>query len=78
MFYAVYQFGSRWINIPSIEQAGIGGAKSTSMVSTEFPSEAFDVDSFIADCIRIDQENLDLTAIELLADSRTSAIKTSG
>ncbi|MEQ0314415.1 DUF1353 domain-containing protein [Klebsiella sp. GB_Kp051] len=76
MFYAVYRFGPRWINIPSIELASFGVAKSTSMVSTEFPTEAFDADSFIADCIRIEQENLDLPAIELLADSRTSAIKT--
>jgi hypothetical protein len=75
MFYAVYRFGPRWINIPSIELASFGVAKSTSMVSTDF-RQAFDADSFIADCIRIEQENLDLPAIELLADSRTSAIKT--
>jgi hypothetical protein len=61
----------------SIDRTGKfwGGEKHVNGVN-EFPTEAFDADSFIADCIRIEQENLDLPAIELLADSRTSAIKT--
>lgn len=77
MFYAVYRFGPRWVNIPSIELVSFGVAKSSSMVPTDLPTEAFDADSFIADCERIEHENLDLPAIELLADSRRSAFKTS-
>lgn len=74
MFYAVYRFGPRWVNIPSIELSSFGWTDDVSIVSTEVPTEVFDADSFVADCERIEHENLDLPAIELLSEARSSAI----
>lgn len=78
MYYAVYRFGPRWVNGPSIELASFEGSKVVSTVPTDLPTEAFDADSFIADSERIAQEDLDLPAIERLADERTSVIETVG
>ncbi|WP_405081992.1 DUF1353 domain-containing protein [Pectobacterium versatile] len=78
MFYAVYRFGPRWVNVPSIQLAVFGMADVVSTVPTELPTEAFDEASFKADCQRIEQEQLDLPAIERLADAKTSAIETAG
>jgi lysozyme family protein len=78
MYYAVYRFGPRWTLGPSIELASFEGAKGVSTVPTDLPTEAFDADSFIADSERIEQEHLDLPAIEQLADARTSAAETAG
>lgn len=76
MFYAVYRFGPRWVNVPSIQWALFEEAVVNSTVPTDLPTQVFDADSFIADCERIKQEHLDLPEIERLADVRKSAIET--
>lgn len=76
MYYAVYRFGPRWVNGPSIKLASFEGVNSVSKVATDLPTEAFDADSFIADSKRIELECLDLPEIERLADSRASGIET--
>ncbi|CAH1456125.1 Protein of uncharacterised function (DUF1353) [Klebsiella quasipneumoniae] len=76
IYYAVYRIGPRWVNVPSLELASFGLSKGVSIVPTELPAEVFNADSFIADCELIEQDNLDLPAIERLADARKSMFKT--
>lgn len=78
MYYAVYRFGPRWVNGPSIQLTSFEGVNGVSPVATDLPTEAFDANSFIADSKRIELEGLDLPAIELLSDSRASGIETAG
>lgn len=72
MFYAVYRFGPRWETSPAVEVAGFAQVKAMS-VPTALPSEAFDAASFMADAAYIQEQALDPTAIERLADARAAA-----
>lgn len=71
MYYAVYRFGPRWTTGPVAVAEGFGMAGTAISVPTPLPVEPFDAASFEADASLIRTADLDLHAIESLADARS-------
>lgn len=72
LYYAVYRFGPRWSIGPAAMMDRFEAAGEMENVPASIPVEAFDADSFGIDASIISQENLDLEAIEILADERSA------
>jgi hypothetical protein len=72
MYYAVYRFGPRWALGPPAVAEGFGTASTATTVPTPLPVESFDAASFEADAGLIQTADLDVDAIEALADARKS------
>lgn len=73
MYYAVYRFGPRWTLGPAAVAEGFEMAATALSVPTTLPVEPFDTATFEEDAKLIFMEDLDVAAIEALADARGSA-----
>lgn len=76
MYYAVYRFGPRWTTGPAAMAEAFQMTAGPTSVPTPLPVEPFDEASFEADASRINEQDLDIAAIEALADARS--VKTLG
>lgn len=72
MYYAVYRFGPRWTIGPAAVAEGFEMAATAASVPTPLPVEPFDTVTFEADAGLIRTEDLEITAIEALADARSA------
>lgn len=72
MYYAVYRFGPRWTTGPAAVAEGFDAAAAPASVPMPLPVEGFDAATFEADASLIRSENLDVSAIEALADARSA------
>lgn len=73
MYYAVYRFGPRWTTGPAAVAEAFDATGGPVSVATPLPVEPFDSASFEADASRINEQDLDIAAIEALADARGGA-----
>lgn len=74
MYYAVYRFGPRWTTGPVAVAEGFGMAGTAISAPTPLPVEPFDAASFEADASLVRSADLNLDAIEALADARSPGI----
>jgi lysozyme family protein len=72
MYYAVYRFGPRWTMGPAAVAEAFDLTGALASVPTDLPVESFDAASFEADARRIGESELDIAAIEALADARAA------
>jgi len=72
MYYAVYRFGPRWTAGPAAVAEAFDATGGPASVPTALPVEPFDAVSFEADASRISEQDLDIAAIEALADARSA------
>lgn len=73
MYYAVYRFGPRWTTGPTAIAEAFDATGGPQSVPTPLPVEPFDAESFEADANRINEQGLDIAAIEALADARSAS-----
>lgn len=74
MYYAVYRFGPRWTSGPAAIAEAFEAIGGPSSVPTLLPVEPFDAASFEEDAGRILEQDLDIAAIEALADARGAGL----
>lgn len=72
MYYAVYRFGPRWTTGPAAVAEAFDAIGVPVSVPTPLPVEPFDEATFEVDAIRIKEQDLDIAAIEALADARSA------
>lgn len=70
MYYAVYRFGPRWTLGPTAVAEAFGMTGTAASIPTPLPVEPFDAASFETDASLIRAQDLDVAAIEALADTR--------